>query len=99
MWLLNELEPDEPEIAFGLCDLGMGFPELGYVSLVELAAININDLTVQRDDRFSPEYPMSVYAEAARNNGRIITNDWFALLVAKTNLENERGDYKLPKPE
>ena len=30
-WLLTELIPDEPDIAFGLCDLGLGSPELGYV--------------------------------------------------------------------
>ena len=23
-WLLTELEPEEPDIAFGLCDLGVG---------------------------------------------------------------------------
>ncbi|EHM53476.1 DUF2958 domain-containing protein, partial [Cardiobacterium valvarum] len=28
-WLLSEIDDDD--IAFGLCDLGMGFPELGYV--------------------------------------------------------------------
>lgn len=25
-WLLTELDPDDPDIAFGLCDLGMGSP-------------------------------------------------------------------------
>jgi len=35
-WLLSEL--DAEGIAFGLCDLGLGFPELGYVSLAELEA-------------------------------------------------------------
>ena len=25
-WLLTEVEPDDPDIAWGLCDLGMGFP-------------------------------------------------------------------------
>ena len=25
-WLLTELDPDEPDIAFGLCDLGRGAP-------------------------------------------------------------------------
>jgi hypothetical protein len=24
-WLLTELDPEDPDIAFGLCDLGMGF--------------------------------------------------------------------------
>lgn len=37
-WHLTEYDPEEG-LAFGLCDLGMGFPELGYVSLVELEAL------------------------------------------------------------
>jgi hypothetical protein len=36
-WLLTELNPDFDHLAFGLCDLGLGEPELGYVSLHELA--------------------------------------------------------------
>jgi Protein of unknown function (DUF2958) len=35
-WLLTEIDPEDPDIAFGLCDLGMGCPELGPVSLSEL---------------------------------------------------------------
>lgn len=27
-WLLTELDPDDHDIAFGLCDLGLGYPEL-----------------------------------------------------------------------
>jgi hypothetical protein len=38
-WLLSELDPDEPDIAFGLCDLGMGFPELGSVRISEIEQI------------------------------------------------------------
>ena len=38
-WLLTELDPDYPTLAFGLCDLGMGFPELGYVSLSNRGAL------------------------------------------------------------
>ena len=34
-WELIAFNPDN-KIAFGLCDLGMGFPELGYVSVTEL---------------------------------------------------------------
>lgn len=34
-WLLTEVDLDL-DIAFGLCDLGMGFPEMGYVSLHEI---------------------------------------------------------------
>ena len=32
-WLLTELDPNEPDRAFALCDLSLGFPELGWVSL------------------------------------------------------------------
>ena len=28
-WLLAEIDPQDPDRAFGLCDLGFGFPELG----------------------------------------------------------------------
>ena len=28
-WPLPELDPEDPDIAFGLCDLGIGCPELG----------------------------------------------------------------------
>jgi hypothetical protein len=88
-WLLNELLPHEPGIAFGLCDLGLGFPELGYVSLEELAAININDMTVQRDEYFEAKYPMSVYAQAARNFQEI-TENYFGLKEADITLKGEK---------
>lgn len=73
-WLLSELNPFEPDIAFGLCDLGMGFSELGYVSLSELESIQHPALPlplIVRDERFEAEYTMSVYAEAARLCGGI----------------------------
>ena len=38
-WLLTELDPEDPDIAFGLCDLGLGFPELGSVRISELEAV------------------------------------------------------------
>lgn len=38
-WLLTELDPAEPDRAFGLCDLGRGSLELGYVHLAELSAL------------------------------------------------------------
>ena len=37
-WVLWEYEPKTGE-AFGLCDLGLGFPELGYVSIPELESV------------------------------------------------------------
>ena len=51
IWLLTELDPEDPDIAFGLCDLGMGFPELGNVSLAEMAAVSgPGGLRIQRDE-------------------------------------------------
>ena len=38
-WLLTEINPDDHDHAFGLCDLGQGFPELGYVRLAELQSV------------------------------------------------------------
>ena len=71
-WLLSELDPDDPDIAFGLCDLGMGSPELGYVSLAELSAVRgpLN-LPIERDLHFAPAKTISAYADEARANGRI----------------------------
>ena len=38
-WLLTEIDPVNPDIAFGLCDLGMGCSELGTVSLSEITSL------------------------------------------------------------
>jgi len=71
-WLLTELDPDDPSVAFGLADLGLGMPELGYISLAELAGIRGHlGLPVERDERFRPGKPLSAYAAEARRTGRI----------------------------
>ena len=35
-WLLSEIDPECPDLGFGLADLGMGCPELGSVSITDL---------------------------------------------------------------
>ena len=78
-WLLTELEPETPDIAFGLCDLGMGFPELGSVSLTELRSIRGRiGLPIERDRSFKASHPLSIYAKAARQTSGI-TEDARAL--------------------
>ena len=73
-WLLTEVDPDHPEIAFGLCDLGMGSPELGCVSLAEIAELRGKlGLPVERDLHFTAEKSLSAYADEARRLGRIKT--------------------------
>jgi Protein of unknown function (DUF2958) len=70
-WLLTELDPDDG-LAFGLCDLGLGCPELGYVSLAEISAVRGKlGLPVERDRHFEADKPLSAYANAARERGCI----------------------------
>lgn len=72
-WLITELHPNEPDIAFGLCDLGLGFPELGYVRISELESVRgILGLPVERDLHFEPDATISVYARAAHTAQRIV---------------------------
>ena len=75
-WLITELNPGEPDILFGLCDLGQGVPELGYVRFSELAETkNRLGLNLERDLFFIGKFPLSVYAEAARVRERITEDD------------------------
>jgi len=70
-WLITEIEPGTNN-AFGLCDMGMGSPELGYVSIDELAALPIPfNLGIERDIHFEADLTISEYAEQARENGSI----------------------------
>jgi len=71
-WLLTELGRDD--IAFGLCDLGMGCPELGYVSMTELRALRGPlGLPIERDEHFDADKTLSAYADEARQRGYVAT--------------------------
>jgi len=71
-WLLSELDPDDQDIAFGLCDLGLGAPEIGYVSLAELRSLRgPGGLTVERDLWFKADKTLQAYADEARAAGLI----------------------------
>ncbi len=70
-WLFTELDPETNEL-FGLCDLGMGYPEIGYVSLDELQDVRGKlGLPVERDRFFKATKTLSEYADEARGNGRV----------------------------
>lgn len=80
-WLLTELDPEEPTFAFGLCDLGMGFPELGTVDLEEILSLRVqNVFRVEKDLYFNGKFPISAYARAALANDCIIEDE---TIVAK----------------
>ncbi|MCH9659665.1 MAG: DUF2958 domain-containing protein, partial [Bacteroidetes bacterium] len=71
-WLLTEIDPDCPDIAFGLCDLGLGFPELGNVSITELSqARGLLGLPIERDLSFKADKTLSQYAREALKIERI----------------------------
>lgn len=70
VWLLSQVDPNDRDKAFGLCDDGDGHPRLGHVSLSELAH-RFGHLSVRWDDTFQADRPLSAYAETAREVGRI----------------------------
>jgi hypothetical protein len=72
-WLLTEIDPDDDTVAWGLCDLGMGFPEFGTVSLTELAEYRGRlGLGIERDLYFEACGPISAYIAAATKAGCIV---------------------------
>jgi hypothetical protein len=74
-WLLTEIDPEDETVAWGLCDLGMGFPEFGAVSLTELAEIRGPlGLGIERDLYFEPRGQISAYIDAAAKADRIVEN-------------------------
>lgn len=72
-WLITDLDPENPSLAFGLCDLGHGFPELGWLSLDELSTyVGVFGQPIEVDRNFEGVAPISEYATAARAAGHII---------------------------
>lgn len=71
-WLLTELDPDT-NVAYGLCDLGVGTPEIGSVSMYELMDLRFPpfNLPIERDLHFQANKTLTEYADEARNQGRI----------------------------
>ncbi len=74
-WLLTEAIPEGPDTRlFGLCDLGLGSPELGYAMLSEIEDVRGSlGLPVERDLYFKAEHRLSTYAKIARHTGMIVT--------------------------
>ena len=85
-WLATELDEDGDTL-FGLADLGD--PELGPFSLAEMIALELPfAMGIERDILFAGEYPLSVYALAARTVGRIVI-DKRSLRAAAAALQRE----------
>ena len=70
-WLLTDLALDGDR-AFGLCDAGIGCPELGDVSLAALEAMRgPRGMRVVVDPRFTPHKTLSAYFADAVNDGSV----------------------------
>lgn len=86
-WLITQIDLHNPDMAFGLCDLSLDTPELGYINLFELTPLGgYLRLPVERDRWFIATRPISVYAQAAQMAG-VITEELAALQLAETNLK------------
>ena len=85
-WIIHSMDPSDNDTLFGLCDLGMGFPELGHVSLSELEQVRptvrliVRGRTLEaptlleRDRYFHPTHSLMAYAHAARAQAAITEN-------------------------
>ena len=70
-WLISEMHPDTNRM-YGLCDLGHGSAELGYVMLEDLEGLTFQfGLKVERDLWFKADKTLNEYADEARIAGRI----------------------------
>jgi hypothetical protein len=69
VWLATELDEDGDTL-FGLADLG--HPELGSFSLQEMSSLRLPfGMGIERDILFTGDFPISVWAETARQAGSI----------------------------
>lgn len=72
-WLITERDPENPDILFGLCDPGLGSPELGPVSLSELESLKGPfGLRIERDRHFKADKTLSAYVDEATEKGYIL---------------------------
>jgi hypothetical protein len=74
-WLITEAYCGGEDLRlFGLCDLGLCSPELGYAMLSEIEDVRGKlGLLVERDLYFRAKYRLSTYARIARQAGGIVT--------------------------
>ena len=76
LWLLAEVDAEDEDLAYGLCDLGIGLPEPGSVSIRWLAAWRGRlGMRLEKDRTFASAAPLrlSTLARVAAAAGRIVT--------------------------
>jgi len=72
-WLLAALDPADGNTGWGVCDVGIGMPELGTIKLSDLASIvGPRKQPVMRDRYFQAVRPLSEYLRLMQENGGIV---------------------------
>ena len=73
-WLVSELDPEQPDIAFGLADLGFGCPELGSFRVSELQSVRgpFGAGAARPCAQPSPAFPVRVAFGAAQSRKKSI---------------------------
>ncbi len=73
-WLLAHIEPECPGVGWGLSDLGLGYPETGFLYLSGGVIVRGRlCLRIERDLHFRARKPLSAYACDAHRAGMIVT--------------------------
>jgi hypothetical protein len=89
-WLVSELDPQNPNRAYGLGEKWNGEVTERYFDLAELErAADLFGLHIVADENFTPRHPLSVYRQAAREQGWL-TDCVIHLHQAKLNLQNHQ---------
>ena len=90
-WLATELDGDDDTL-FGLADLGFGCPELGYFCLSEIGSLRLAfGLRVERHPGFETSFPLSIWADAARRTGSILSAEALLRSIAADELPPKGG--------
>lgn len=90
-WVLTELDADGDTL-FGLADLGFGTPELGSVSLSEIASFRLPfGMGIERDIGFESIHPISVWTEWSRRAGSILWAETLLRRAAANELPSADG--------
>jgi len=95
VWLLTTLDPNDKDLAYGLCDLGFGSPELGHVRISEIEDVRgALNLPVERDTGFVPRKSIEGYAQQARKEGFInaATEPDEMALISEANLKQLKAN-------
>lgn len=72
-WLLSAVDPHDKDRAWGICDFGLGRPEIAWLSLAELGRLRGGlGMAVMVDEAFDPSASLAAYLEEAKRVGIVI---------------------------